>query len=157
MTLEHAMRDDDVMKLIERPGDNVRLLWDVCQVPDYRKIAPANHAELVATLFRFHGAQTVGFPTTGFAKQVAYRRPDGGRYRHARQPDRAYSGPGHSSPTARTGSTDPAHWQGVTRDLEDRLSDALHDRLTQRFVDRRTSVLMRRLRENAMLEAEITD
>ena len=36
------------------------------------------------------------------------------------------------------------------------MSDALHERLTKRFVDRRTSVLMRRLRENTMLEAEIT-
>ena len=50
---------------------------------------------------------------------------------------------------------DPAHWQEKTREIEDRLSDALHERLTKRFVDRRTSVLMRRLRENTMLEAEI--
>src|SRR5262249_57138444 len=47
------------------------------------------------------------------------------------------------------------HWQGVTRSIEDKLSDALHERLTERFVDRRTSVLMRRLRENTMLETEI--
>ena len=51
---------------------------------------------------------------------------------------------------------DPQHWQSVTRQVEDNLSDALHERLAQRFVDRRTSVLMRRLRENAMLEAEVT-
>ncbi len=51
---------------------------------------------------------------------------------------------------------DPEHWQGVTRQVEDNLSDALHERLAHRFVDRRTSVLMRRLRENAMLEAEVT-
>src|SRR6185312_9386132 len=50
---------------------------------------------------------------------------------------------------------DPEHWQGVTRAVEDKLSDALHERLAERFVDRRTSVLMRRLRENAMLETEI--
>jgi ATP-dependent RNA helicase SUPV3L1/SUV3 len=51
---------------------------------------------------------------------------------------------------------DPAHWQEKTREIEDRLSDALHERLTKRFVDRRTSVLMRRLRENTMSEAEIS-
>src|SRR5262249_13886175 len=51
---------------------------------------------------------------------------------------------------------DPLHWQERTRTIEDRLSDALHERLTARFVDRRTSVLMRRLKENAMVEAEIT-
>src|SRR5437588_2102942 len=50
---------------------------------------------------------------------------------------------------------DPEHWQGVTRAIEDKLSDALHERLTERFVDRRTSVLMRRLRENTVLEADI--
>jgi ATP-dependent RNA helicase SUPV3L1/SUV3 len=50
---------------------------------------------------------------------------------------------------------DPEHWQGVARAVEDKLSDALHERLAERFVDRRTSVLMRRLRENTMLETEI--
>ena len=51
---------------------------------------------------------------------------------------------------------DPDHWQGVARAVEDKLSDALHERLTARFVDRRTSVLMRRLRENTTLESEIS-
>jgi ATP-dependent RNA helicase SUPV3L1/SUV3 len=50
---------------------------------------------------------------------------------------------------------DPEHWQGVSREIENKLSDALHERLTERFVDRRTSVLMRRLRENTMLNTEI--
>ena len=66
------------------------------------------------------------------------------------------SAPGPSSANRPDWLKDPEHWQGVTRGVEDRLSDALHERLAQRFVDRRTSVLMRRLRENAMLEAEIT-
>src|SRR5690606_8916254 len=38
-----------------------------------------------------------------------------------------------------------AGWRDKTRALEERLSDALHERLTARFVDRRTSVLMRAL------------
>jgi len=50
---------------------------------------------------------------------------------------------------------DPEHWQGVARAVEDKLSDALHERLAERFVDRRTSVLMRRLKESTMLETEI--
>src|SRR5205807_2305059 len=51
--------------------------------------------------------------------------------------------------------SDPDHWQGITREVENKLSDALHERLTERFVDRRTSVLMRRLRENTVLETDI--
>ena len=50
---------------------------------------------------------------------------------------------------------DPAHWQGVTRALEDRLSDALHEKLMARFIDRRTSALMRQLGERGELLAGV--
>ena len=52
---------------------------------------------------------------------------------------------------------DHAHWQERTRAIEDSLSDALHERLTQRFVDRRTSALMKGLKEKDELYAEIAD
>ena len=52
---------------------------------------------------------------------------------------------------------DPAHWQAKTREIEDRLSDALHEQLTQRFVDRRTSALMKGMRDKDELHAEIAD
>src|SRR5262249_39238450 len=79
------------------------------------------------------------------------RGSHGGEYRHA--VDRHGPNP-HLDFAANRPDwlVDPEHWQGVTRAVEDKLSDALHDRLTERFVDRRTSVLMRRLRENAVLE-----
>src|SRR5205085_8180734 len=51
---------------------------------------------------------------------------------------------------------DPEHWQGITREVENKLSDALHERLTERFIDRRTSVLMRRMRENTGLDTTIS-
>ena len=52
---------------------------------------------------------------------------------------------------------DVTHWREATRAVEDRLSDALHERLTQRFVDRRTSVLLRRLKQKEGLVAEVND
>ena len=52
---------------------------------------------------------------------------------------------------------DESHWREVTRAVEDRLSDALHAGLTQRFVDRRTSVLLRRLKQKESLVAEVND
>lgn len=132
----------------------VELLWDVCQVPDYRKIAPANHAELLNTIFT-HLMQEGAIADDWFTRQLAFAdRVDGdidtlaNRISHIRTWTFVANRPDWLG--------DPAHWQDVTRGIEDRLSDALHERLTQRFVDRRTSVLMRRLRENAMLEAEIT-
>src|SRR4029079_8634519 len=50
---------------------------------------------------------------------------------------------------------EPDDCQRVARAIEDKWSDALHERLSERFIDRRTSVLMRRLRENTILETEI--
>ena len=61
------------------------------------------------------------------------------------------------SRNARAGSDDESHWRGETRAVEDRVSDALHGALTQRFVDRRTSVLLRRLRQKEALVAEVND
>lgn len=152
--LETAIRDPAIAALADR-RESVELLWDVCQLPDYRRIAPANHAELVLTVFGQlvrHGAIDEGW----FGDQIAHAdRADGdidtlsNRIAHIRTWNYAAN---RSNWLA-----DQKHWQERTRAIEDRLSDALHERLIQRFVDRRTSVLMRRLRENAMLEAEITD
>jgi ATP-dependent RNA helicase SUPV3L1/SUV3 len=129
-------------------------LWEVCQVPDYRKVSPAAHAELAATLFGFLMREG-SIPPDWFATQVAMAdRTDGdidtlaNRIAHIRTWTFAANRPDWLA--------DPEHWQGVARGVEDRLSDALHERLAERFVDRRTSVLMRRLRENTMLETEIT-
>jgi ATP-dependent RNA helicase SUPV3L1/SUV3 len=66
------------------------------------------------------------------------------------------SGLGPMCPTGPAGLPIRHTGRKKTREIEDGLSDALHERLTKRFVDRRTSVLMKRLRENAMLEAEIS-
>ncbi len=153
VSLELVSRDADV-RALANSRERVSTLWDVCQVPDYRKIAPSNHAELVSTLFGFL-ARDGAIPDDWFAGQIAFADHTDGdidtlanRIAHIRTWTFAANRP--------QWLRDPGHWQERTRAIEDRLSDALHERLTARFVDRRTSVLMRRLKENAMLEAEIT-
>jgi ATP-dependent RNA helicase SUPV3L1/SUV3 len=152
LVLDHAAREEDVRALTTTSAD-VERLWDVCQIPDYRKIAPANHAELVVTVYGFLMREG-RIETDWFARQVEQAdRIDGDidtlstRIAHIRTWTFAANRPDWLA--------DPEHWQGVTRAVEDKLSDALHERLTERFVDRRTSVLMRRLRENAELEPQI--
>ena len=153
LVLEHAGRDDEIRALAQT-RQAVERLWDVCQIPDYRKISPATHAELVTTLYGFLMREGT-VPVDWFARQVEQADHTGGdidtlsnRIAHIRTWTFAANRPDWLA--------DPEHWQGITRAVEDRLSDALHDRLTERFVDRRTSVLMRRLRENAVLDAEIS-
>ena len=151
--LEHAARDDDI-RALAKPREAVERLWDVCQVPDYRKISPATHAELAVTLYEFLMREGT-IPTDWFARQVEQADHTDGdidtlsnRIAHIRTWTFAANRPDWLA--------DPEHWQGITRAVEDKLSDALHERLTERFVDRRTSVLMRRLRENTALEADIS-
>ena len=140
-------------RLADRP-ERVALLWEACALPDYRKIAPAQHADLIASMY-LDLAERGHVDETYMAEQV----------RRADSTDGDIDALSHRIAQIRTWTfvsnrpgwlADPAHWQEKTREIEDRLSDALHERLTKRFVDRRTSVLMRRLRENTMLEAEIS-
>ncbi|MCZ8109055.1 MAG: helicase-related protein [Burkholderiales bacterium] len=153
VALDISARDPEMRGYASNPAA-VQRLWEVCQVPDYRKVAPQAHADLVSTLYR----QLMRDGRVGndwFARQVAeVDRVDGDidTLSNRIAQVRTWTFVANRPDWLR----DPEHWQGVTRQVEDRLSDALHERLAQRFVDRRTSVLMRRLRENAMLEAEIT-
>ncbi|MEZ5850804.1 MAG: helicase-related protein [Hyphomicrobiaceae bacterium] len=163
--LQRARMADDVLALETLSGSGdivekatsraaVELLWDACQVPDYRKISSQNHAELVATLYGYLVGDTRKIPEDWFAKQVELAdRTDGDidtlatRLSHIR----TWTFVANRSDWL----ADPAHWQGRTRAIEDSLSDALHEQLTQRFVDQKTSALMRGLRDKDELSAEI--
>lgn len=149
-----TLADDAEVSGLCRSESDIRLLWDVCQIPDYRKISPGEHADLLRSIFldiARHGRVREDW----FARQVEMTdRTDGdidalsARIAHVR----TWTYLSHRAGWL----ADAAHWQEATRQIEDRLSDALHESLTRRFIDRRTSVLMKRLRENAMLESEIS-
>lgn len=163
--LQRARMADDVMALeavssvreiAEQVAsrDQVEKLWDVCQVPDYRKISTQNHAELVATLYGFLMSPGGRIPEDWFSKQVAQAdRTDGdidtlaNRLAHIR----TWTFVSNRS----SWLADPETWQAKTRSIEDSLSDALHEQLAQRFVDRKTSALMKGLRDKDELAAEI--
>ncbi|WP_439544504.1 helicase-related protein [Hyphomicrobium sp.] len=165
--LTRARMADDVVALetLSNIGDlaayanspaAVQRLWDVCQVPDYRKISSQNHAELCASLYGYLMSGEGRVPEDWFAKQVAFAdRTDGdidtlaNRIAHIR----TWTFVANRADWLK----DPGHWQGRTRAIEDSLSDALHEQLTQRFVDRRTSALMKGMRDKEELAAEIGD
>jgi ATP-dependent RNA helicase SUPV3L1/SUV3 len=144
---------DPAIRDATRGADRVRLLWDVAQIPDYRKESPTSHARLLARIFTaLIGSGRIDDDWA--ARSLAnLDRAEGDidaltqRIEHVR----TWRYIAH-----RTGwMKDSEHWQGRTRDVEDRLSDALHERLTQRFVDRRASVLMKRLKESRSLLSHI--
>jgi ATP-dependent RNA helicase SUPV3L1/SUV3 len=134
---------------------SVRLLWDICRIPDFRGISPAEHANLLSIIFN-HLHETGKLPEAWLARQInLIDRIDGDidtlSKRLAFIRTWTY--------VAQSGEwlEDVEYWREATREIEDRLSDALHKALTKRFVDRRTSVLLRRLKQKEGLLAEVND
>ncbi|GAB5434092.1 MAG: hypothetical protein EpisKO_34620 [Epibacterium sp.] len=134
---------------------SVRLLWDVCRIPDFRGISHAEHASLLSGIYGYlHQGGVV--PDDWFARQI--RRIDRTEGDIDTLSKRLAFIRTWTYVAQRNGwLRDESHWREETRTVEDRLSDALHARLTQRFVDRRTSVLLRRLKQKEALLAEVND
>jgi ATP-dependent RNA helicase SUPV3L1/SUV3 len=152
IALETVSADRDIAAMASAPAA-VGKLWEVCQIPDYRKISGQNHAELVASIYGYLMSPDERIPEDWFGKQVALAdRTDGdidtlaNRIAHIR----TWTFVSNRADWLK----DPEHWQAKTREIEDRLSDALHEQLTQRFVDARTSALMKGMRDKDELHAE---
>ncbi|PRY24985.1 ATP-dependent RNA helicase SUPV3L1/SUV3 [Aliiruegeria haliotis] len=154
MALKALAGMPEVMTRIRNPR-SVMLLWDVCRIPDFRGISHAEHASLLERIFAYlHEFGRV--PDDWLARQV--KRIDRTQGDIDTLSKRLAYIRTWTYVAQRSGWVDDeTHWRGETRAVEDRLSDALHGALTQRFVDRRTSVLMRRLKQKESLVAEVND
>jgi ATP-dependent RNA helicase SUPV3L1/SUV3 len=155
---QHALaalaRDPEVAALARHPGA-VRLLWDVCQIPDFRKTMAEAHTRLLARIYRHLAVDEGRLPADWVADQMArLDRVDGdidtlmARIAHVR----TWTYVSHRADWL----DDTEHWQARARGIEDHLSDALHERLTQRFVDRRAAAL-NRVKDKAVLIAAVAD
>ncbi|WP_299687409.1 helicase-related protein [uncultured Tateyamaria sp.] len=164
--LVRAREADDVMALksladgaevVARCTDapSVRLLWDVCRVPDFRGISHQEHSALLDVIFRYlHERGTI--PNDWVGRQInRIDRSDGDIDAISKR--LAFIRTWTYVAQRKGWVDDESHWRDATRHVEDRLSDALHAKLTQRFVDRRTSVLLRRLGQKEAMVAEVND
>jgi ATP-dependent RNA helicase SUPV3L1/SUV3 len=146
---------EDVRAMATAPAA-VKTLWDACQLPDFRKLSPDEHVKLVDQIYGHLMSEQGALPEDWLARQVSrLDETEGdvatlsGRLAQIRTWTYAAHRPGWVR--------DADHWQETTRAIEDRLSDALHERLTQRFIDRRTSVLMKRLREDDVYDIKLDE
>jgi ATP-dependent RNA helicase SUPV3L1/SUV3 len=143
----------DIKELLGGPAA-VKMLWEVCQIPDFRQVSDDEHAKLCASIYRQISADYGRIKEDWFANQIKpFKRIQGdidalsARIAYVRTLTYISNRSGWCE--------NQKYWQSQTRDVEDRLSDALHERLTKRFVNRRTSVLMRELRQKGKLMANI--
>ena len=152
--LHQLLRDEAVADRASNP-EILRLLWQVCQVPDFQKVMTDAHAQLLSTLFMHLTDKDGRLPPDWLAGQVKrLDRTEGDidalTQRIAQIRTWTYVA-FHADWLA-----DAATWQAKTRAVEDKLSDALHDRLTQRFVDKSTAHLMKKLKETPDLIGAVT-
>jgi ATP-dependent RNA helicase SUPV3L1/SUV3 len=124
-----------------RRGPAARRLWAACGLPDFRKVGPMHHARMVRRVFSYIG-DGGHIPHEWFAAEVARLENVAGDIEVLADRlagIRSWAYIAHRSDWLK----EPAKWAERTREVEARLSDALHSALIQRFVDRRTSVLVR--------------
>ena len=152
-SLQVLARNQQIAELATHPG-TVRLLWEVCQIPDFRKVMHESHTRLLAHCFHHLAGPDERLPIAWIAGQMSnLDRVDGdidtlmARIAHIR----TWTYITHRGDWVE----DSAAWQERARGIEDRLSDALHASITQRFVDRRSAFLVRQLASDGELIAAV--
>jgi ATP-dependent RNA helicase SUPV3L1/SUV3 len=157
IALKQLIRITDIAKLATNPTA-ISLLWDVCRIPDFGQVMSDAHTGLLSIIYRHLIGTThdcSGYlPTDWFASQVS--RLDNtqgdietisGRIASIR----IWTYISYQSDWLK----ESRYWQETTRAIEDKLSDALHQVLTQRFVDKHTAVLVSRIKETDQLLASV--
>src|SRR5262252_7104580 len=152
--LQALARNFEVASLATHPGA-IRLLWEVCQIPDFRKVMSESHTRLLAHCFLHLAGPEERLPVAWISHQMAnLDRTDGdidtlmARIAHIR----TWTYITHRSDWV----DDAAEWQERAHAIEDRLSDSLHESITQRFVDRRSAFLVRRRATEGELLAAVS-
>ena len=152
-TLATLATDPDVKRAARTPA-HVRRLWDLCTLPDFRKYGPEAHLKLVQTL-----VEKLTEPNARIGDEWMYQqverldRTEGeiDNLQHRLAEIRTWTYAANRGDWLQNAET----WRGRTREIEDKLSDALHQALMSRFVDRRTSALLKHLNSEEDAPAEI--
>jgi ATP-dependent RNA helicase SUPV3L1/SUV3 len=155
LALEALARDPATRDLAKSKKD-VERLWEVCQIPDYRNISNSEHASIVSRIYQYLQTGDGFIDEDWFVRQLKFCENTQGdldtlsnRISHVRTWTFVANRPDWLKA--------PLYWQSYAREIEDKLSDALHERLTQRFIDRRTSVLMKRLAQKEELMSTVEE
>ena len=153
--LERFLSDHAIVDSVKTASD-VKLLWDVCQIPDFRNMTIDTHVRLLRDIYDVLKSNDGKIPHEFMGKRVErLDHTEGGvdilSARLAQIRTWTYCA------NKLIWMGDAKYWVEHTRAVEDRLSDALHDRLTARFVDRRTSALLRGIGLGKDMDISIKD
>lgn len=151
------LAEDASLRNIVRTQDRVTRLWEVCGLPDFRHMGAEFHARQVKLIFQYLESGSGHIPAEVIASELSRLDTVQGDISALTARIAAVRTWAYAS-QRRDWLAEPEHWAEKARALEQRLSDALHEKLTQRFVDRRTTLLVRSMAADAaMLDVRFAD
>jgi ATP-dependent RNA helicase SUPV3L1/SUV3 len=137
-------------------SNNLKLLWECCQIPDFEKKAYGQHITIVDAVFRFLSIRKKRIPNAYMKAQL-----DGLEKNHGNidvlanriSNVRTWSYVANKKDWVENGD----YWVQLTKNIEDNLSDRLHEELTKSFIDKKISILARGLKQDMLLETAVSE
>ena len=154
LNLEHLILDELVVARAVEP-DNIKLLWEVAQIPDFRKARPEMHSRFLLQLYDKLTSGTYTVPEDWIGNVITLLSNMDGDINTLM--DRIAAVRTWNYIVNRPNWLDRSdYWQLRVREVEDNISDVLHQKLTQQFIDQRTSYLMNKNSRKEVLAISIT-
>ncbi len=155
--------DESVLRFFLKKGTNniiyhknLELLWECCQIPDFEKKAYGQHINVIDKVFQFLSTRKNRIPSTFMKEQLKGLDRDHGNVdllSHRLSNVRTWSYVANKKNWVENSD----YWIQLTKSIEDKLSDKLHDELTKSFIDKKISILSRNLKQDLILNTEIND
>ena len=155
--------DESVLRFFLKKGanniiyhKNLELLWECCQIPDFEKKAYGQHINVINKVFQFLSTRKRRIPSSFMKEQLKGLEKDHGNVdllSHRLSNVRTWSYVANKKDWVENSD----YWVQLTKNIEDKLSDKLHDELTKSFIDKKISILSRSLKQDLILNTEINN
>ena len=155
--------DESVLRFFLKKGTNniiyhknLELLWECCQVPDFEKKAYGQHINVIDKVFQFLTTRKKRIPNSFMKEQLKGLNREHGNVdllSHRLSNVRTWSYVANKKNWVENSD----YWVQLTKSIEDKLSDKLHDELTKSFIDKKISILSRSLKQDLVLNTEINE
>ena len=155
--------DESVLRFFLKKGanniiyhKNLDLLWECCQIPDFEKKAYGQHINTIDKVFQFLTTRKNRIPSAFMKDQLKGLEKDHGNVdllSHRLSNVRTWSYVANKKNWVENSD----YWVQLTKSIEDKLSDKLHDELTKSFIDKKISILSRGLKQDLVLNTKIND
>ena len=155
--------DESVLRFFLKKGANnnlylrnLELLWECCQIPDFEKKAYGQHINVIDKVFQFLSTRKKRIPSSFMKDQLKGLEKDHGNVdllSHRLSNVRTWSYVANKKNWVENSD----YWVQLTKNIEDKLSDKLHEELTKSFIDKKISMLSRSLKQDLVLNTEINE